>query len=334
MSTKTPMAKFLRIQQALEEDIRGGVYQVGNKIPSERDLAKRLGASHMTVNKAICGLEANGIVIRQGNGTYVAPKKETIFNRIIGYVGPTAQSMEHAGLPEPLLNAAERNGYITSVFDINNLIQSQDSFRLFTRENPLALIIDGRGSFPFHLVDEIPHGTRLMFIDNYSFENRVERASYILGDYFDGGCQAAHFLLEKGRKNIAIITFGEGCPIKQGAEHILRQAGLEIYKVIVKDETNDDEWIRLSQDKKLDGIIGATDFCLVKALEAMRDHGVKIPDDVTPVGYFNTPWAQTLKIASVDPQRQSMADMAMMALQQNTTTPLDIKIKPKIVYNL
>lgn len=326
-------AKFIRIQQQLEADIRKGVYPVGSKIPSERELAKALGASHMTVNKALSGLEANGLVTRtHGGGTFVAPEKESIFKRTIGYIGPTTLSMTHAGLPGPLFETIKEFDYITSIFDLTELPKMVESFRLFIKENPCALIIDGRGYFPLEILDEVPPHIKLVFIDNYAFKTRVENASYILGDYFDGGAQAARLLVEQGRKKIVVITHAHNCQSKAGAEHFLSESGVTPYKVVFMDKADDAYWKELASDRQIDGIIASSDYQVVKVIDEMNGIGVKIPDDVAIIGYYDTPWAHAYKLTSVNPQRKSMAEMAMMTITSEPSRMIDIKVKPKITF--
>lgn len=54
--------------------IRQGGLKAGDRLPSQRDLAARFGASRPSVREAISALESLGIVlVRLGSGVYVAP---------------------------------------------------------------------------------------------------------------------------------------------------------------------------------------------------------------------------------------------------------------------
>lgn len=56
--------------------IQSGEYQVGQKIPSERDLSESLNVSRATVRQGIENLVKEGILRKeQGRGTFVAPAK-------------------------------------------------------------------------------------------------------------------------------------------------------------------------------------------------------------------------------------------------------------------
>ncbi|MFI4988159.1 MAG: FadR/GntR family transcriptional regulator [Alphaproteobacteria bacterium] len=78
-----PLASQRLYQQAadqIRELIRAGEYRPGDRLPPERELAKRLGVSRPTVREAMIALEIAGIVaIRAGAGIYVSdePCRET-----------------------------------------------------------------------------------------------------------------------------------------------------------------------------------------------------------------------------------------------------------------
>jgi GntR family transcriptional regulator len=64
--------KYLRIREALRQEIEARRYPPGSPLPSQRLLAERFGVTLMTVRQAIGLLEEEGVVAtRQGSGTYV-----------------------------------------------------------------------------------------------------------------------------------------------------------------------------------------------------------------------------------------------------------------------
>lgn len=68
---------YIRLANTLRERITGGEIGSGDALPSERDLCDILGASRVTVRRAIATLIDEGLIVRrQGSGTYVAPRIE------------------------------------------------------------------------------------------------------------------------------------------------------------------------------------------------------------------------------------------------------------------
>lgn len=67
---------YIKIHNQIKRDIENHVYQVGDRIPAERQLAVKFGVSRMTLRQAIKTLEDEGILERRlGSGTYVANQK-------------------------------------------------------------------------------------------------------------------------------------------------------------------------------------------------------------------------------------------------------------------
>ncbi len=70
-SNPTPL--YLQLQQSIEEAVRKGTLKADDALPGERDLAKQLGISRVTVRKAITGLVKKGVLVqRWGSGTFIA----------------------------------------------------------------------------------------------------------------------------------------------------------------------------------------------------------------------------------------------------------------------
>jgi GntR family transcriptional regulator len=64
---------YRQVYEVLVRRIADGVWQPGEALPSEPDIAADLGVSHGTVRKALDELAAENLVLRrQGRGTYVA----------------------------------------------------------------------------------------------------------------------------------------------------------------------------------------------------------------------------------------------------------------------
>lgn len=66
---------YLQVIEQLKKEIDHGTYKENEKLPSEFDLAKKLGVSRATLREALRILEEENIIIRRhGVGTFVNPK--------------------------------------------------------------------------------------------------------------------------------------------------------------------------------------------------------------------------------------------------------------------
>jgi GntR family histidine utilization transcriptional repressor len=73
--TSAPL--YERIKTLIITQIDSGSWAVGQRIPSENDLVRRVGASRMTVNRALRELAAAGYLVRlPGVGTFVAQRRD------------------------------------------------------------------------------------------------------------------------------------------------------------------------------------------------------------------------------------------------------------------
>ncbi|KQT54556.1 GntR family transcriptional regulator [Aureimonas sp. Leaf454] len=71
-----PRRLYQQVADQLRALIEGGEFAVGDRLPSERDLAEKLGISRPTVREALIALEVEGrIRIRVGSGIFVAPPR-------------------------------------------------------------------------------------------------------------------------------------------------------------------------------------------------------------------------------------------------------------------
>ena len=69
--------QYEKIKDYILTGLEKGIWQAGDKIPSEAELVKKLGSSRMTVNRAVNELANSGLLIRvPGAGTFVATERK------------------------------------------------------------------------------------------------------------------------------------------------------------------------------------------------------------------------------------------------------------------
>ena len=77
-TTTTPpaAARYLQVKQFVLARISAGTLAVGDRVPSENELVRKLEVSRMTVNRALRELAADGVLVRvAGVGTFVAEQR-------------------------------------------------------------------------------------------------------------------------------------------------------------------------------------------------------------------------------------------------------------------
>jgi GntR family transcriptional regulator len=74
----TMPAKYVRVAEAIRDQIRSGQLLPGEKLPSTAELITRYSVSYSSIRSAMLVLKAEGWVEgRQGEGVFVAPRPPT-----------------------------------------------------------------------------------------------------------------------------------------------------------------------------------------------------------------------------------------------------------------
>lgn len=93
-------AAYITIHDQIKEEIDQGIWKIGQRLPSERDLADIFQVSRMTLRQAVTLLVEEGVLTRKvGSGTYVASTRvqekmrgTTSFTDIVQLQGKTPSS--------------------------------------------------------------------------------------------------------------------------------------------------------------------------------------------------------------------------------------------------
>ena len=119
----------------------------------------------------------------------------------------------------------------------------------------------------------------------------------LLPDDFGGGVLAAEHLLRAGRMRIAHVTGPEDFEAvrlrRDGFRHALRQAGLPWRPELVMSHEWSEAWGREAVERlfaaqsDVDAIFCGSDQIARGAVDALRDRGVRVPDDIAVVGFDN-----------------------------------------------
>jgi GntR family transcriptional regulator, transcriptional repressor for pyruvate dehydrogenase complex len=67
-----PQKYYMQIARQIKNSIRDGELKIGEKLPSERNLAKEFGASRASIREALSALEMLGLIVcKSGQGNYI-----------------------------------------------------------------------------------------------------------------------------------------------------------------------------------------------------------------------------------------------------------------------
>lgn len=142
-----------------------------------------------------------------------------------------------------------------------------------------------------HIKEVINRGMPVVMIDRVTEEVDCDK---VIIDDFKGAYDAVNYLIDQGKKKIAILTMPDymgsvGKLRTEGYKKALRDAGIEIdEKRIVRLDNfyNDFEAVEaLFKENDVDAVFAVTEFFAVQAIKMAQKSGLKTPDDISVIGF-------------------------------------------------
>lgn len=231
---------------------------------------------------------------------------------IIGVIIPQIVHHFFSNVISGIITEAEKSGYSVMLYQSNESYKSElkgvETFQKSMIDGLIISLSDNTFNVD-HLKNLQAYNVPVVMIDKVS--NRMESAKIICDDY-EGAYYATKHLINVGKKKIAHITGSlEPHTTKErykGFEAAIKDHDLPFYPTFIKkcnlvsqEEGYEAAVSLLDQEEIPDAIFCATDPTAIGAIQAIRDKGLKIPEDIAVIGFSD--W----KISSiVDPPLSSV----------------------------
>ncbi len=312
----------------LQETIRSLIHdegiQPGAMIPSERELSKCCGASRSSIRKAILSLVHEGVLVRiPGKGTFVAENSGSL-SSLSEYTGNVGFVVLLSSLDRtrPDLRAhTTENGrvswmpFYSEVFEgASQELQRNDrhllffvgyqdepsersKFREFLKKVDAVIVCELAVAHFAQIIETL--SVSAVFL-NPSVTLRSGGADVVLMDNFGGAYQAVHYLIGLGHRHIGLINH----PTErnrsarerfQGYRAALRRAGVTFEGELVEygDWSMESGYSALERFLKrgtqMTALFVTNDEMAIGAMRAARDHGLRVPGDLSIVGFDDSP---------------------------------------------
>jgi DNA-binding LacI/PurR family transcriptional regulator len=158
----------------------------------------------------------------------------------------------------------------------------------------------------------------------------VPGADVVANDDLAGGRLAVEHLIGLGHREIGHVTGGGGAARlrAQGYEAAMRENGLRPHVTEGQGLTMESDGYQaslklLDQNPSLTAIFAANDTMALGAAGAARDRGRRIPEDLSLIGYDNSPLASAnlLRLTTVDGRNEEVGAWAAKALLDRMKDP-------------
>jgi DNA-binding LacI/PurR family transcriptional regulator len=174
---------------------------------------------------------------------------------------------------------------------------------------------------------------------------RAASLDSVANDDPTGAGLAVQHLADLGHRRIAHIDGGDGAGAaerRRGYERAVRKLGLEKYARIVSGHYTEDGGRQgvaalFASGPAPTAIVAANDLSAIGAISELAERGLRVPDDVSVVGYDNTSLAavRQINLTTVDQPRPDMGKTAVRLLleriRDGRKTARHVLMQPRLV---
>lgn len=329
--------KYEIVKQTLRKEIINGQYQINEKLPTESELMKRFNVSRYTVRRAVGDLENEHYIYRiQGGGMFVQDWQRNWSaddtNKLIGVISTHIADYIFPPIISGIDNVLSAKGYSLIVGNtLNNHARERQSLL-----NMLDLKIAGLIIEPTQSALPNPNLDLYQQIKEYQIPTILFHATYpqvafpsLLTQDELAERNLVDYLFKLGHHKILgifQIDDRQGANREAGMIRAYQEAGIPI---------TDSEMVMYQSTDKISAILDRVDRIFANndrptAIACYNDHlamtvighlqrnGVKVPDDVSVVGFDNYELARTLNpsLTTADhPKRKLGEDAGQMMLK-------------------
>ncbi len=297
-------------------------------------IAERTGFSTSTVSRVLSGKAKDGrisektseIIRKAADDIGYTPnilaqnlRKGRTFT--IGLVVPDISNPYFAEITSVIVAEAKKSGYTTIVTDtMENEAAQNDSVCALVSRKVDGMIIVPCGSDPRFLEEINAQTAPVILVDRYFEDSRLP---YVATNNWQGGFDGTNILLRNAHRKIACIQGNlDSTPNRrriEGYKAALRKAGLEEEERIVgNDFTVQNGYIEtkllLGSPERPTAIFALSNTIGLGAIRAIREAGLRIPEDISIVSFDNNIYLDYL-VPAVTRIGQRVEEMGRMAVK-------------------
>ena len=317
------------------------------------DIAEKLNITAATVSRALNG---NPNISEKTRETVLAAAKEMNYKQNKLALALKSGKSNHIGVIVPRINTNFFGSVIRGIEEELNakgyniiICQSHNDEEMEAKNIETlidshvdAIFISSSSKSSASLQKVLDEKIPLIFFDRRKIMNNV---SSVTIDDFAGGYMATKHLIDSGCRKIAHIISG---PIEleifkerhRGYQQALEDHNIDYRKdYVLRTNSSIEEGKRaveilFSLNEKPDAIFSASDFVALGAIQELQKRGIKVPEEVSVIGFANEPFTDFLElsISTIDQFPLEMGrTVARVYLNQETGDEAGGNVQKKVV---
>lgn len=321
---------YKKIYHFIKEQIESGRLQIGDRLPTEKELSEQFLVSRITSKRALVELEQEGLITRsRGKGSFVAENqvKSPGANKDLLLILPFASDYELGDYAKGIMTSIAETGY-------RLMVQLASTVRLDTLSDYAGIIYypeDVNYSIDFLFYCDHHHIPLVLLdksLDLFQFPA-------VVADNKGGAYQLTQHLIDQGCDQIWFVateSFGEVSSVRDrylGYLAAMAETSLpSSYFPKEKAETSDAYLNRLvtvlsEMAVPKTGLVVENDWLAIQLIQKSIQTGLSIPDQVAIVGFDNSQASRLLhpKLSTAAQDFYQMGQEAARLLLQKIESP-------------
>lgn len=304
-----------------------------------KQIAENLGISVTTVSKALknypdVSKKTKTLVKEEAKKLHYKPNVfavnlRTKESKTVGLIIPEVVHHFFSSIINGIIEEAEHKGYLVIILQSNEstkLEKRQVDLLISKRVDGIMISLANDTVDTAHLMEIQEHGIPLVMFDKIS---KLVNCSKVIINDRQAAYDATKVLIDAGCKRIAHFR---GALLPQnsidrflGYKKALEDHGLEYDSSLVymcehvdyEDGRKAAEAL-LKDGKDVDGIFAITDMAAVGAMTVLKEHGIKVPEDIMVMGFSNWFLSQAITpaLSTIDQPGYEMGRKAFKLLRK------------------
>jgi DNA-binding LacI/PurR family transcriptional regulator len=336
---KKPVPLYLQCAEVLASRIRQKNYSVGYFIPSERDLSREFKVARLTVRKSLSELVRRGLLESvPGAGNRVVTAEKSVDHLlvircvIVRNVRPVSLSPFYADIFSGIEQETARSGcqLVFSAFEKKELWDANGKARAADVRTRAARMLKEGGFNGIIFIDGVPDefvlaiqksGVPVVLADKSMAYPGV---SSVVPDNISGARDAARYLLDLGHRRIAFLAAPQDPVVEARYKGFLKaheEAGVRFdsklfirggYEIGPAHAAMKEFLARRRKQDLPTAVFAINDEAAIGVMKALQAHGVKVPDNVSVIGFDDIAWASHTEppLTTIRIQREEMGRLA------------------------